>query len=126
MTEIRETYAYLWVTGFEDPDDVTTTLGLEPSEVRTNRKGVTSWYHYSPSSRNESPIDLHLAELAQILTACKDRLAEVQDRYQVGINCVGVFTNSSPGFHIDKDLLAKLARIDLSIDFDLYCDHADI
>lgn len=36
-----------------------------------------------------------------------------------------MYTNSTPGFHMDKELIQRLAKFNVPIDFDLYCycDH---
>jgi len=72
-------------------------------------------------------MESHLSNLMDVLDPKKEIIEEIQKKFETGINCVGFYTNSNPGFHMDKELIQRLAGLNLSIDFDLYCycDHEE-
>jgi hypothetical protein len=131
MTEKYETYAYFWVQGDFLISEITTILGVSPSV--SNEKGDTmkyrigkkwdcgNWQLHSPLSRNEIYQDSHISALLKILKPKTELIFKIQSLYETGINCVGYYTNTHPGFHIDKETIQNLATLNLSIDFDLYC-----
>lgn len=136
MGERRETYAYFWIEGFStDPSEITALMSLEPHEIRREGELIqrrfeqTGQKHYWPRSgwkfRSRLPLDetFQDSHIAVILDAIEPRSAELLDLQktcEMGINCVGYYWNSNPGFHLSADLIRRCARLGLGIDFDLY------
>ena len=133
MPEVKEryeTYAYLWVRGFDPPHSrISDALGLEPSEAfhegdpwyKDRTRPFSSWHLTSPLPRTEVFLDAHIEALLDVLEPKREQLAEVAARYEVGMNCVGYYTSANPGIHLSAEVLRCCAGLGLSIDFDLYC-----
>ena len=136
MGERRETYAYLWIEGFEcDPSEITALIQLAPTETRKagdliqGRFERTGQRHYWPksawklrSSLSEDTTfqDSHITNILDAIEPQAAVLRELQTTCETGINCVGYYWNSNPGFHLSANLIGRCARLGLSIDFDLY------
>ncbi|MFC7339676.1 DUF4279 domain-containing protein [Haloferula chungangensis] len=136
MGERRETYAYLWIEGFTcDPSEISLQMRLEPYETRNagdliqRRFDRTGQKHYWPKScwkfRSRLPItetfqSSHIANILEAVEPHSEVLRTLQKSCEVGINCVGYYWNSNPGFHLSADLIGRCARLGISIDFDLY------
>jgi hypothetical protein len=126
-----DTYAYFWVEGFEcSLDTISSVLNLQPtdfhlkgdviSEVNQRFRKRSSWKFQSSLPRSEPFQDSHLENLLTVLKDRKEAIAQLNKNYEVGINCVGYYTNVNPGFHMSADLIKSYAELGLSIDFDLY------
>jgi hypothetical protein len=131
MEQEFDTYAYFWVSDFEcDPEEISILLDLKPQ--RTFRKGDlinangkakiknSFWQFASSLPRTEASQDAHISNLIEVMLQRKDVIIQLQDKYEVGINCVGYYHDSNPGFHMDADLIKSCAALGVSIDFDLY------
>jgi len=130
MKEEYETYAYFWVSGFENPhSEISDLLGLAPTKAWQRgeqreyipKQKESGWEFHSPLQKNEIFMDAHISALLEILEPKKIEIAKLQNEYEIGINCVGYFRCTNPGFHLDSQLIKKCAELNLSIDFDLYC-----
>lgn len=136
MAERRETYAYFWIEGFScDPSQISATLQLEPHDFHRagdlikSRFERTAQRHYWPKSswsyRSRLPLveifqDSHIVDILSVLEPRIAALLELQKTCETGINCVGYYWNSNPGFHLSAELIHRCAKLSLSIDFDLY------
>jgi hypothetical protein len=127
-----DTYAYFYVTDFEcDATEISKQLQLVPTETRhkgdtinAHRKRLRNdWHLHSPLPRTENAQDRHLAALLELLESKREQVLKVSATYDCGISCVGYYTDENPGFHLDPDLISRLASFGLSVDFDLYCYH---
>jgi len=131
MEEEYDTYAYFWVNDFDcDPEEISKFLRLEPheafqkgdliSEKSARTRSFSSWTYRSSLPRSEPSQDEHIANLIEVMLSRKNILLELNSKYEVGINCVGYYTNVNPGFHMSADLIKSCADLGISIDFDLY------
>ena len=136
MSERRETYAYLWIEGFQcDPSEITALMHLDPSETRKagdliqGRFERTGQKHYWPKSswkfRSSLPLDetfqhSHIENILDVIELRSEVLRDLQVTCDTGINCVGYYWNTNPGFHLTVDLIRRCASLCLSVDFDLY------
>lgn len=129
--EEYDTYAYFWVEGFEcSIDKISSILNLQPSDYHLKGDVISeknkryrkrsSWEFQSTLPRSEPFQDSHLENLLSVLKDRKEAIAQLNNDYEVGINCVGYYTNVNPGFHMSADLIKSYAELGLSIDFDLY------
>ena len=50
----------------------------------------------------------------------KEAIKKLKEKYDIGINCVGYYNDTNPGFHMSEDLIKSCAILGISIDFDLY------
>ena len=134
MKEKYETYAYFWIEGDELPhEEISQALGLEPTSywnkgdpsIYVTQRNKAGWEFRSALSSDEIYIDAHLVAVVDALYGKSEVIANLKKKYELGINCVGYFANANPGFHLDQNLLQKCAKLDISIDFDLYCLNKD-
>lgn len=136
MEERRDTYAYFWIEGFQcDPEQISHRLGMSPTEV--NLKGEllagnrvrdkNSWSIASPLARGDEFIDSHLEALLELIAPHAPEIKAIAQECEIGINCVGYFYSSHPGFHLSRELIQSLSVLELSVDFDLYnyCSKCD-
>ncbi len=127
-----KTYAYFYVCDFEgDATEITRKLELEPTQAWL--KG-DAWYHpqrpraqsnweiHSPVDRSEIFLDTHIEAVLDIIEPKRAQIAELQAKsYTTGINCVGYYYGTHPGFGLSAKLLSRLAAFSMDVDFDLYC-----
>ena len=131
MSQEYDTYAYYWVRGFEcNHSNISEALNLQPTTIKV--KGEESkhikgrnikenvWQFHSSLPRTETFQDAHLVKLLESLLPRKSEILALNKKFESGINCVGYYTNSHPGFHLSSKLLSNLAKLELDIDFDLY------
>lgn len=119
---------YFWVAGFESPSEVATILGVKATE--SWRKGdifqggairPDSAWTLSVDSGYGPSLEDRLARLVSALEDLAEGIAVTQRRFRTGINVVAYLVEANPGFHLSHDLLARLNRLQISVDFDLYC-----
>ena len=129
MRDDYETYAYFWVADFDcKPEDITDSLRLEPTKVTLKGEPLTNgrsrrrshWEYHSTLPRSEMFQDAHLSNLMVELLPRVNNIKKISTRYEIGISCVGYYTNVNPGFHMNIDLINQCAQLGVSIDFDLY------
>ena len=130
MTESRKTYAYFWVAGDVLPhDEISLLLGLKPTKYWNKgdpgkyiqEQKLARWVYESPLPKNEIFIDSHISALMDLLELKVNEVAKLSELYEVGIQCVGYYTEANPGFHMSKELINKVSTLGLDLDFDLYC-----
>ena len=127
-----ETYAYFYVCDFTgEPSSITDKLKINPT--KTARKGdvirpsqklreFNSWEIHSPLNRSEIFLDVHIKAVLEIIEPKREQILELQlQGCTIGINCVGYYTDTHPGFGLSAELLSRLAVFSLNLDFDLYC-----
>jgi hypothetical protein len=128
------TYAYFYVREFDgEAERVTELLQLTPT--RTWKKGepgpgnrprkFSTWELHSSLPRTEIFQDSHLAVLLEVLEGRREQVLQLASKYKCGLQGVGYYRNENPGFHMDSQLISRIAAFGLSVDFDLYCscDH---
>ncbi|NHC08724.1 DUF4279 domain-containing protein [Pseudomonas stutzeri] len=126
-----DTYAYFYVRDFEGKaEQVTDLLKLTPT--RTWMKGelgpanrprkFSNWELQSSLPRTEAFQDRHLVTLLEALEGRREQILEAVSKYKCGLQGVGYYTNENPGFHMDSQLISRIAALGLSVDFDLYCN----
>ena len=129
MRERRDVYAYFWVQGYSGPhDDISARLGLTPTFTRSigdiGRHGPPAksngWELLSPLPRGEGLLQDYLESLLGLLEPHAAVVRELSYECSAGINCVGYYYGSNPGLHLSASLLARLAALDVPVDFDLY------
>ena len=131
-----ETYAYFYVSDFDgEASAITQTLGIEPTETwqkgdagrYPQRSGeFSNWEVHSPLERSEIFLDAHIEAVLNIIEPKLTQILELQMQgCDIGINCVGYYTDANPGFHLSAKLLSRLAAFSFDVDFDLYCSCAD-
>jgi phosphopantetheine adenylyltransferase len=131
--ERRDVYVYFWIASAElAPTEVSKILGLQPSRTRTlgvqlvanHRSQNHQWTLNGPMPRGEGFLQDHIEALVAVLEQKAGELQVVRERAELGVNCVGYYCGAHPGLHLSASLVQRLAKLGLSIDFDLY-NYAD-
>ena len=129
MPERSDVYAYFWVQGYVGaPDDISARLGLTPTAMQCigeiGRHGPPAkfnrWELLSPLARGEGLLQDYVESLLGLLEPSATVVRELASEYSAGINCVGYYYGSNPGLHLSATLLARLAALQVPVDFDLY------
>ena len=126
-----ETYAYFYIDGFAcEPEAITTHLGVTPSKTwragdpHPKRKNHfferSGWQVESGLSRDTYDMAAPVSALVDVLLARFERFSSLPAHQAKGINCVGYYFSENPGFGLTPELAAKIAKLGLSVDFDLY------
>lgn len=121
-------YAYIRVVGTADSGLVTQRLGLQPTrqwnagDLRANGtpRDASLWAYESPAFET-GQLDEAIAAVVLFIEASGIRLDDLPGDFEATLQCVGYHQHQSPGFHLTGDLVRKLGRLGLAIDFDLYC-----
>lgn len=66
-------------------------------------------------------MDRHLEALAGLLEPLAAHIQTLNPQFEKGINCVGYYRGTHPGFHLSAGLISRLHALSLDVDFDLYC-----
>jgi Domain of unknown function (DUF4279) len=67
-------------------------------------------------------LDAHIEAVLNLIEPKRSLIAELQAHdYKIGINCVGYYDGTHPGFRLSAKLISRLAAFSFDVDFDLYC-----
>jgi len=126
-----EQYAYFTV-GTEvnafDPDEVTARLGLTPTKswragevnpVTGRECKFDRWSLYSRLAATAF-LEEHLRDVLDQIEVRAEAVEAVSREFGASIALVAYYVAGFPGLHIDSDIVARLARFDLSVDCDFY------
>lgn len=131
-----DTYAYFYVREFDGPaETISNLLEIVPTSTwlknelspRGRPRKFSNWEIHSPLPRSEVFQDRHLVALVEILESKREGVIQAISKFKCGLQCVGYYTNENPGFHMDAELIFRIAAFGLPVDFDLYCtcDHEE-
>ena len=131
LSDSESAYAYFRVAGEDLPlEEITSSLATQPTE--SWRKGDpgkynpsrpdSGWCLYSPLTRSTLRIDEHIEALLPLLEHRTSVVRELSERYKTYLVCVGYYYESSPGFFLSKEVIARIENLGLSLDLDLYCN----
>jgi hypothetical protein len=121
--------AYFWVSGFESADEVTSMLGVQPSASWRKGDQISASGGIRPDTAWTLEVDAghgpaleeRLERLLTGLEHLAGPISAVQRRFRTGINVAAYFDEPNPGFHLTAEVIARVGRLRLSLDFDLYC-----
>lgn len=126
-----EIYAYFQLIGMEfDPDEITTKLGIKPTEIwrigdlitsrGTRRHKQNGWSVYSQVEKSIYLEDYIKSVLEQLQPGWLP-LVELCKRYDAEISCVIYYRSGSvPAIHFDKYLVEMAHQLNAEIDVDFY------
>ena len=127
-TETNETYAYFCVRGDFDPKEISTALGLVPTESwmkgdmdskRKKKRHFSKWALYSKLPKTE-PLDSHIANVLDQLKEKKEEVRAIAESFDGCLQLVGYFYDQEPGFHMTRERIKSVADLSLEIDYDFY------
>lgn len=128
MSQPNEQYAYFTLAGPFDPEEITSRAGVAPSDswragdlhprTRLERK-FSCWSLHSRLTRDES-LEAHINDVLARLDQNPEGFASLSRDHGGCMQLVGYFHESYPGLHFDADLVSRLGKYALSLDFDFY------
>lgn len=121
-------YAYFHITGPGTHQDVTTLLGVEPSEAwnlgdANPRNGkprkFMSWRKTSGLD-DTRPLAEHISALFLWLQSRSEALRQLWVEHDLTLQCVGYFPPSGHGMHFDREQVRQAAQLGVALDLDFY------
>ena len=121
-------YAYFKIVGKGDHSVVTQKLGIEPTNEwsegdlnpRNNMPRKFMHWQFESGFDDTHPIEEHLNKLFAVLEPLKSSLLELNQNYDLYLQCVGYFPPSGHGIHLDHQMVVKAAELGLAFDLDFY------
>jgi hypothetical protein len=130
MPEENDQYAYLRLVEFdENPDDITSRLGIQPTECWRKGEAISDSSHvrkfncWKLESRLSRTADFedHIADVLRQLDVNKDGVKQIVKEHGWGcMQLVGYFNSHYPGLCLDAELVQRIAEYGLSVDCDFY------
>ena len=125
-----DTFVSFGVFSFDCPKEkITELMGVEPTKswnkgdvgVYVKKMPILGWQLYSPLGRGNYRLNDHIESLLPILENKQSVIVSFSRIYKIGIACGGYFTSDSrPALHLSSEIITRLSRLCLSVDFDLY------
>jgi hypothetical protein len=128
MTRDNECYAYFALAGSFDPDALTLRVGVNPT--RTTREGDSipktklrkkcdRWELHSRLPRT-APLESHISDVLDQLDAREIAFRDVSQQFGGIMELVGYFYDYYPGLSFEREIVERLAKYGLTVDFDFY------
>ncbi len=132
-TRPNEYKAYFTITGDFDPEELSSRVGILPSECwkkgdvneRTRRERKFSRWSVDSRVDQSQPIVEHIRDVLKQLEPFTEKLKPEIANFEAGMQTVAYFHQESPWFHFDEDVVAGCAALNLSIDCDFYTLYSD-
>jgi hypothetical protein len=112
-----------------DPSALTSVIGREPDEFlakgsivgRATVARKRSIWRITSGLADTDSIERHLEALLETLERYDTGVRRAAAEHDAGINCAAYWRTSQPGFHLSELIVARVAALGLSLDFDMYC-----
>ncbi|MDB9519336.1 DUF4279 domain-containing protein [Roseofilum reptotaenium CS-1145] len=129
----NEHYAYFTITGSFNPDEITRRVGVEPT--RCWSKGdphptthfeckCSRWSLFSRLDSKEE-LEAHVCDVFIQLEQNSEAFQNLSQEFGACMQLVGYFKTIYPGLHFERDMIEKLAKYSLEVDFDFYYLYSD-
>ena len=117
-------YAYFHVRGSFDPDDVTRTVGVTPTETKregdaigtTSKKRSCSLWALHSRVDPAAALDEHVRDVLDQLDSNKSGFEKLTRELGGTMQLVGYFRDVNPGVHFDLETVRRSADYGLCID----------
>ena len=128
MMSNNDCYAYFAVAGSFDPDSFNPRLGVKPTKGTREgdpipkaklRKKCSRWELHSRLPRT-APLESHVSDVLDQLDAEEVAFREVSHEFGGIMELVGYFYDSYPGLVFGRQIVERLAKYGLVVDFDFY------
>jgi hypothetical protein len=128
MTDQNNCYAYFCIRDSFDPEQITKRLGVEPTETfregelipKTSMTRKTSlWALYSRLDKT-ARLEDHINDVLNQLDLHGTQFEELSREFEGILELVGYFYAYYPGLVFERELVQRLARYSLAVDFDFY------
>ncbi|MCL5054703.1 MAG: DUF4279 domain-containing protein [Firmicutes bacterium] len=128
-----ESHVYLRLMGDEcSPEEISAALEIQPTmtwrkgDLRKNtiiKETENGWELKSSLSLSDT-IEDHIRHLLSIIESQEDKfvtyLEQCEGELSCAIYCRKLEEKYNPGIHLDRDILKRVAKFGISIDFDIY------
>lgn len=128
MRTRNEQYAYLSLHGDIDPAEITSQIGLSPTEAW--RKGernpiggherIFSRWTLRSRLSDEMPLEDHIRDVLDQMSKRKEAFKMAAAKHTGTMQLVDYFWLDFPGLHFEQDIVEALAHYRLAVDFDFY------
>lgn len=133
MKEPDEQYAYFTITGSFDPVEITTRVGVAPTECwREGEISPHSCKHYKFSRWSlharlgrDVELEAQIRDVLAQLDVNREAFRSVAREFGGRMQLAGHFETGYPSLHFESDLVEALASFSLSVGFDFYFYHDD-
>lgn len=121
-------YAYLRITGPGTHEDVTSIVGINPTEAwnvgdvspRTGKPRTLMSWRLSSGVDDTVALDSHIEVIFQRLRTKSDALRKLCVDFDLTLQCVGYFPASGHGANFNREQIRQAAQLGLSLDLDFY------
>jgi uncharacterized protein DUF4279 len=127
MTTPDTWYAYFYVTGSFEPDDITRKVGIAPTyAVKVGQPGRyiknAKCSHWELRSRLDvkEELELHVKDVLDQMDANRSAVEALSRELGGTMELVGYFSEHEPGVHFERGIVERIAQYSLSIDCDFY------
>ena len=128
MKKPNECYAYFCVSGSFDPDVITERVGMKPTKSsregellpRSELKRKTSRWDLHSRLERTSGLEEHIRDVLDQLDSNGAAFERLSNELGGVLELVGYFHSYYPGLVFDREIVQRLARYSLSVDFDFY------
>jgi hypothetical protein len=127
MTTPDTWYAYFYITGAFEPDDITRKVGITPTySVKVGEPGRyiknAKCSHWQLRSRLDAKeeLELHVKDVLDQMDANKTAFEALSRELGGTMELVGYFSEHEPGVHFERGIVERIAQYALSIDCDFY------
>jgi len=128
MTDSNDCYAYFALAGSFDPDAITSQLGVNPTRATREgdaipktklRKKCSRWELHSRLPRTAA-LESHVSDVLDQLDAQEIAFRQVSQQFGGIMELVGYFYDFYPGLVFGREIVERLAKYGLIVDFDFY------
>jgi len=121
-------YAYFHIRGSFDPDDVTSSVGVRPTETAregdpihgTSKRLPCSLWALHSRLEHPAPLEKQVEDVLDQLDTNKRAFEKMSREFGGTMQLVGYFKDVNPGVHFDLQTLERATTYGLSIDCDFY------
>jgi Domain of unknown function (DUF4279) len=120
-------YAYFHLRGSFDPDEVTRTIGVTPTETAregdpigggTKRRPCSLWALHARDKSAE--LELQVKDVLDQLDSNRAAFQRLSREHDGSMELVGYFRDREPGVALDRTLIERIAGYALTLDCDFY------
>ena len=120
-------YAYFHLRGSFDPDEVTRTIGVTPTETAregdpigggTKRRPCSLWALHARDKSAE--LELQVRDVLDQLDGNRAGFQRLTRELDGTMELVGYFRDREPGVALDRSLIERMAGYGLTLDCDFY------
>jgi hypothetical protein len=125
----RRTYAYVRITGRGRHEDITSILGMQPTEAwnvddinsRHGRPRKFMAWEFRSGLDDTHELEEHIRALLLWFDVKAEDLRRLWVDYDITLQCVGYFPAScGSGVHFDREVVRRAAALGMAIDLDHY------